>query len=141
MTVSVPTFLLMIVISNLSNISFSSALHLISSNSFPLFLSSVFIYRDRPICEFIERRRWRGQQSRQPSKLVWHSLFAHMTKTLIPITMFLLHASYQLLGWMHRKLRQNNNDVFKEFTASGGTSINLVWFFITTFLHEKKSPI
>jgi hypothetical protein len=36
---------------------------------------------------------------------------------------------YQLLGWMHRKLRQNNNDVFKEFTTRGGTSINLVWFF------------
>jgi hypothetical protein len=34
---------------------------------------------------------------------------------------------HQLLGWMHRKLRQNNNDVFKEFTASGGTSINLVY--------------
>jgi hypothetical protein len=32
----------------------------------------------------------------------------------------------QLLGWMHRKLRQNSNDVFKDFNNGGGTSFWLL---------------
>ncbi|CAN6381272.1 unnamed protein product [Urochloa humidicola] len=32
----------------------------------------------------------------------------------------------QLLGWMHRKLRQNSNDVFKEFNNGGGGACNCI---------------
>ncbi|CAN6371928.1 unnamed protein product [Urochloa humidicola] len=32
----------------------------------------------------------------------------------------------KLLGWMHRKLRQNSNDVFKEFNNGGGGACNCI---------------
>ncbi|TVU25389.1 hypothetical protein EJB05_27884 [Eragrostis curvula] len=32
----------------------------------------------------------------------------------------------KLLGWMHRKLRQNNNDVFKEFSNVAGGTCNCI---------------
>ncbi|WVZ51769.1 hypothetical protein U9M48_002880 [Paspalum notatum var. saurae] len=32
----------------------------------------------------------------------------------------------KLLGWMHRKLRQNSNDVFKEFNTGGGGTCNCI---------------
>ncbi|CAL4993338.1 unnamed protein product [Urochloa decumbens] len=32
----------------------------------------------------------------------------------------------ELLGWMHRKLRQNSNDVFKEFNNGGGGACNCI---------------
>ncbi|XP_066335289.1 protein LAZY 1-like [Miscanthus floridulus] len=32
----------------------------------------------------------------------------------------------KLLGWMHRKLRQNSNDVFKEFNNGGGGTCNCI---------------
>ncbi|KAL6890328.1 hypothetical protein ACP4OV_009091 [Aristida adscensionis] len=32
----------------------------------------------------------------------------------------------KLLGWMHRKLRQSNNDVFKEFGTGGGGTCNCI---------------
>lgn len=32
----------------------------------------------------------------------------------------------KLLGWMHRKLRQNSNDVFKEFNNAGGGTCNCI---------------
>ncbi|KAJ1257139.1 hypothetical protein BS78_K206500 [Paspalum vaginatum] len=32
----------------------------------------------------------------------------------------------KLLGWMHRKLRQNSNDAFKEFNTGGGGTCNCI---------------
>jgi len=40
----------------------------------------------------------------------------------------------QLLGWMHGKLRQNSNDVFKEFNNGGGTFISSAFYLSVLFL-------
>jgi hypothetical protein len=45
----------------------------------------------------------------------------------------------QLLGWMHRKLRQNSNDVFKEFNNGGGTFILICLLSALRFCSSKKN--